>query len=221
MADAIATAADYADAIMTARRAKNTLFLLLLLILLTQLTLFFVGRYTDVNFADDAATVEATVITSTADVTTQPAVAGKWRAVDLLEYLVSATAFLGIAMTIVLAVVLLLIVKIMLVGRLIGVARLTSAFIWTVVLAVLLFPWQAFWEDYSFKLPGVLYTWDELVRRVKLQPERDDAVLFWARFVGLPVLALIILLVIQVKSRRGLQQALGEANYDSTSAPLA
>jgi len=43
----IATAADYADAMITARRAKNWLLTLLLLILLAQLAIFFVARYTD------------------------------------------------------------------------------------------------------------------------------------------------------------------------------
>ncbi|MGB7156839.1 MAG: hypothetical protein WBD40_02160 [Tepidisphaeraceae bacterium] len=219
MADSIATAADYADAIMTARRAKNTLFLLLLLILLAQLALFFLGRNDVLNFTGGAgATVE--VPATTQPTTTASAIDPVW--IAKLEYLVNLTAYLGIVLTIVLAVVLLLIVKIMLVGRLIGVARLTSAFIWTVVLAALLFPWQAFWPDnFDFKLPGALYTWDELVHRVKFRGElADSTVLFWARFVGFPVLALIILLSIQVRSRRGLQQALGEAHYDSTNAPL-
>jgi len=183
------------------------------------LSLFFVGRYTDVDLGvSNGGTVDL--------LTTQPATApadpdsAKWKAV--LEYLVGLTAFLGIALTIVLAIVLLLIVKIMLVGRLIGVSRLTSAFIWTVILAALLFPWQAFWANYDFKIPGALYTWDELLHRVKFRPQRDDAVLFWARFVAFPVLSLIILLSIQVRSRRGLQQALGEANYDGPSTtPLA
>jgi hypothetical protein len=221
MADSIATAADYADAIMTARSAKNTLFLILLLILLAQLTLFFVARYTEVDLAGEQTVEAAAAATTTGAATSQPVAAGKWRTVDLLEYLVGATAFLGIALTIVLAIVLLLIVKIMLVGRLIGVARLTSAFIWTVLLGVLLFPWQAFWADYDFKIPGALYTWNELVHRVKLHPQKDDAVLYWARFVAFPIAALIVLLSIQVKSRRGLQQALGEANYSATTAPLA
>jgi hypothetical protein len=218
MADSIATAADYADAIMTARRAKNTLFLILLLILITQITLFFLGRHDIVNLSGaSAASIDSTAATQ--PTTTTSAVSDpKWLAV--LEYLIGLTSFLGIALTIVLAVVLLLIVKIMLVGRLIGVSRLTSAFIWTIVLAALLFPWQAFWSDYEFKVPGALYTWNELVRRVNDQPSRDAAVLFWARFVGFPVLALIILMAIQVKSSRGLKQALGEANYDST-APIA
>jgi hypothetical protein len=205
MADPIATAADYADAIMTARRAKNTLFLLLLLILIAQMALFFLGRNDVVK------------LPTTQAATTMPSA----RLLDALQYAVGLTAFLGVVLTLVLGVVLLLIVKIMLVGRLIGVSRLTSAFIWTVVLAALLFPWQAFWADYDFKVPGALYTWNELVDRVNFHTERNDqTVLFWARFVAFPALALIILLSIQVKSRRGLQQALGEANYDST-APIA
>ena len=40
----IATAADYADAMLTGRRAKNILFLMLLLMLLGQIAIFFVLR---------------------------------------------------------------------------------------------------------------------------------------------------------------------------------
>jgi len=221
MADPIATAADYADAIMTARRAKNTLFLLLLLILIVQIALFFLGRNDVLHYSRTLGVAAAAVETpATQPATTAPVLRQEW--VDQLEYLVSLSAFLGIVLTIVLAVVLLLIVKIMLVGRLIGVARLTSAFIWTVFLAALLFPWQAFWpDDFRFKIPGALYTWDELVHRVN-EPGDDvrTRALFWARFVAFPAIALIMLLVIQVKSRRGLQQALGEASYESSSAAL-
>ena len=67
MADSIATAADYADAIMTARRAKNTLFLILLLILIAQMTLFFLGR-NDVVKLDPGAGLSAAV-----EAATQPA----------------------------------------------------------------------------------------------------------------------------------------------------
>lgn len=217
MADPIATAADYADAIMIARRAKNTLFLLLLLILLAQMTLFFLGRQNVVKL-DRAPAAAPSVEAATSQPSSAPVVPSE-RVLAVLEYVTGVSAYLGVVLTLVLAVVLLLIVKIMLVGRLIGVARLTSAFIWTVVLFALLFPWQAFWADYEFKLPGVLYTWNELVQRVNA-PAKSE-VLFWARFVAFPALALIILLSIQIKSRRGLQQALGEANYESPNAPIA
>src|SRR5688572_8580 len=47
---AIATAADYADALLTARRAKNLLVLIVLLMLLIQLVVFFVVKYTGVVY---------------------------------------------------------------------------------------------------------------------------------------------------------------------------
>src|SRR2546422_273983 len=58
----IATAADYADAMMTARKAKNLLFLLLLVMLVTQLALFFVARFTTVVFQDAPMTTTRRVV---------------------------------------------------------------------------------------------------------------------------------------------------------------
>src|SRR5690349_17842439 len=98
MADqAIATAADYADAMLTARRAKNALALLVLLMLLIQLGVFFTARLTGLILPSNA--------------TTQPSP----HTVDLFEYLVGFSDFLGIVLTIVLSFTLLLIINIMLV----------------------------------------------------------------------------------------------------------
>ena len=200
---AIATAADYADAMHTARRSKNLLVLLIFVALLFQLGLFFAARYTDYILASPA--------------TTQPI--PRW--VDLIQYLVGASAFLGVVLAIVLSFVLLLIVNIMLVGRLIGVARTTSAYMWCLLLLVLLFPWQAFlsnatFTDPNFKIPGVLYTWDELLQFAKFHSEMSaPAALHWARFVVWPAIAIIIVLMIQVKSNRGLRQAFGEVEPEA------
>src|SRR4051812_24873598 len=203
---AIATAADYADAMYTARRSKNLLVLLIFVMLLIQLGLFFAARYTTY------------IVPSAA--TTQPA--PRW--VDGLQYLVGASAFLGVILTIVLSFVLLLIVNIMLVGRLIGVAKCTSSYIWCLVLIVLLFPWQAFlsnqtFNDPNFKIPGVLYTWDELRVLAKFgmtQPiNMSESVLRWSRFVAFPVIAIMIVLSIQIKSNRGLRQAFGEVEPEA------
>ena len=114
-----------------------------------------------------------------------------------------------------LGIVLLLIVVIMLVGRLIGVSRVVSAFLWCTVLAVLLFPWQAFlinqtFSSPEFKIPGVLYNWVELAARAKAHPANKYEWLFWGRFVAWPVATLVILLIVQGNSQRGLRQALGE-----------
>src|SRR5271154_1396293 len=126
---ALATAADYADALITARKALNVLILILLLILLGQLAVFFVGRYTDLLLP----------LIGDANASTEPT-AGNFGAAALMYHVVGLADFLGIATAIVLAMVLLLIVKVMLVGRLIGVSMLTSAYIWCIVLLVLLFP---------------------------------------------------------------------------------
>ena len=221
----IATAADYADAMMIARRAKNVLFLLLVLMLIAQIAVFFVARMTDHVLPSAAA---ATPSLATTAPTTQPAAHNL--IVPALRYLTALIDFLGIALAIVLAVVLLLITKIMLVGRLIGVAQVTSAFVWCVVLIVLLFPWQSFLqnEDFTgdFKIPGVLYTWPELTHpslgakfNIDSSLGTNQTILRWARFAGFPAFSLILLLMVQAKSSRGLRAALGESELE-TSADL-
>ena len=243
----IAVAADYADAMMTARRAKNWLFILLLLVLLTQLSIFFLLRFNVLRLNGDVAVTVPTGVesatTQAADGTTQPATASaavetrtaRFDVEDVLRYLVPVTDFLGITLTVVLGVVLLLVVMIMLVGRLIGVSHVTSAFIWCVLLAVMAFPWQAFLlgtyrparpddaspgaadmtrhADPRFKIPGVLYTWEELRRDYSFENlSTSQAVLKWARFAGFPLFALLVLLMVQAKSSRGLKYALGETD---------
>ena len=201
---AIATAADYADAMYTARRAKNLLVLLIFIMLLVQLGIFFVARYTNYIITSPAAT--------------QPT--PQW--IDGLHYLIGLCAFGGVIVAIILSFVLLLIVNIMLVGRLIGVAQCTSAYIWCLLLLVLVFPWQAFlsnatFTDPGFKWPGVLYIWSELVQYAKFPGEMSKlAFLKWTRFVAFPVIAIIIVLGIQIKSNRGLRLAFGETEPDAT-----
>jgi hypothetical protein len=201
---AIATAADYADALYTSRRAKNVLVLILLLLLITQLALFFVVRFDVIHVSAIGAA---------------PTTQSSEFALDRLHYATGFTVFLGVTLSIVLSFVLLLIVGIMLVGRLIGVARLISAYVWCLVLIVLLFPWQAFLNDQSFsktdfKIPGVLYTWDELRQSAHFANEFPDGFLKWARFAGFPALGVVLTLLIQMKSNRGIAQAFGETDDD-------
>ena len=210
----IATAADYADAMMAARRAKNALFLLIVLSLVAQIAIFFLlrqkpGLVPTLSSTQPTATLSSRVV----------------------EYLVVLTGFLGVSLSIVLAAVLLLLVTIMLVGRLIGVSRVTSAFIWCLILIVLLFPWQAVLvsptstpyiaestDHAEFRVPGVLYTWGEIVQPVRgahfSSSMSTFAYLRWARFVGFPVVAIILALMVQSKSSRGLRLALGEVEFD-------
>src|SRR4051794_3882050 len=180
MADAtIATAADYADALITARRAKQWLFLLLLLMLLIQIGVFLAARYTNVVLPNDVA------VSASTSPTTLPTNRSVGVPREGLRYLPGISDFAGIALFVLLSMVLLLIVKIMLVGRTLGVARTTSAYIWSLLLVVLLFPWQAFLDPYVFKIPGVLYTWDELLAGARFtSASLPENILKWARFVA-------------------------------------
>jgi hypothetical protein len=222
----LAVAADYADAMLVARRWKDVLFLLLSLILAAQLGVFFAARYTHslpIRPGDVSGSETAT------------------RIAVFLEYLTDVEVFLGVLLPIVLAIVLLLIVTIMLVGRLVGVSHLTRAFCRAVILVCFLFPWQALLNTRAIRaisevhagvavttqpadvpavpdvrVPGALYTWPELVRDYDF-PNSDtrSAILHWARFVLYPVVMLILAMSIQVRGTRGLRLALGEAEVQT------
>jgi len=220
----IATAADYADAMLVARRAKTTIFLILFFVLLAQISLFFVARYTDYVIPADAKLLSATQSVGASNTE---------KIGNLMHYVLGVTTFMGLTLPILLSFVLLLIVTIMLVGRLLGVSMVTSAYVWCLLAALLLFPWQALLNNVNltrdvadFKIPGVLYTWSELTHettgaKFSNSPIFPTAVLGWARFVGFPLLALIFLMIVQIKSNKGIRQALGETapELDDLSTP--
>lgn len=222
----LAVAADYADAMLVARRWKDVLFFLLFIILVAQLAAFFVARYLHwlPIRAGDAPASDAAL-----------------RVAVFLQYLTDVEVFLGILLPIVLAIVLLLIVTIMLVGRLVGVSHVTRAFCRAVILICLMIPWQALLNTRAIKaggevdagvavttqpsdtsaipdvrIPGALYTWPELVRDFDFPgSEWRTAWLHWARFVLYPVVMLILVMSIQIRGTRGLRLALGEAEVQT------
>jgi hypothetical protein len=208
----LATAADYSEAMGVARRAKSILALLILLMLLIQITVFFLARYNVIPMPGDAP-----VATEAA---TQPASVSPEKLTDVMHYLTGLTLLGGIGLGIVLALVLIVVLHIMLVGRLIGVGKVTSSLVWCFVLIVFLFPWQTFMNNAGltytdFRIPGVLWTWGELVQRYDFPDDFSggnwaSTILSWFRFVGAPLVAVILTLIIQLKSNRGIKMAMGE-----------
>lgn len=215
----LATAADYSEALSVARRAKSLVALLLVLMLVAQLTTFLLIKYNVITVTEAHGSTVVNVTTDPAAATTMPVEASP-RTTDILRYVTGVTLLGGVGLAIVLGGLLCLIAHIMLVGRLIGVGKVTSALVWTFVLVLLLFPWQAFmnfaWQTSGdFRIPGVLWMWDEMVARVHAPDNFDgdhwaETVLGWTRFVIGPLVALFLTLTIQLKSNRGLRMALGE-----------
>lgn len=198
----IAIAADYADALLVARRAKRLLVLLLVVIVLAHLAIFFTA-----HFAPDVLN------RGVGGSATQPA---RWNVSDFLHYFTSASLFGSIVFAVLLVLTLFLTIHIMLVGRLIGVRDVTRSLTTSFLLLVLLIPWQTLLVTQNLSsqdavIPGILSTWREVGGRVPMKGGDPFAqFLYWARFAGLPILGLILLLLIQVRSGRGLKYALGE-----------
>jgi hypothetical protein len=215
----LAVSADYADALLTARKAKALLTLLVLFVLVVELALFFVLR--------DYKPLKP------------PTNATEQHARDVLQYFVGLLDFGGLILPALLSVVIYLLLKVQLVGRLLGTGRMTSAFLWSVLLFLLLFPWQAVLNNpainsdpvanaIGMKIPGVVYTWAEISDPViganfcKADAKPTDVpvlVLHWARYVGFPVLSILILTIIHFKSRRSLKQSLGEDQIADATTP--
>lgn len=215
-----AASAVYHDALTTARGWRNLCFLVLLLVLLAQLALFFTARLTDYipieGAGSDAGKVR--VVADVDDSTTQPA-AGEAEVRfsadiddDWLHMLLYFTLWAGLAFSILLSLTLTFTTLVMLNGRTVGVSRQVSAFFWSLVLLLLLIPWQCILNHPTlaggrFHLPGVLYTWAELSERARFD---NSDWLGWMRFAVWPIVALLVLLAVQAKARRGVKEALGE-----------
>jgi hypothetical protein len=216
----LANSADYADALLTARKAKVTLTVMLLFVLVAELTLFFCLRY--YKPLKPAAT------------------SGEQHAQDVLQYAVGLLDFAGLIVPMLLVVVIGLILQVQLVGRLLGTGKMTYALLLSVLLALLLFPWQAVLNNpaiihdpvansLGMKIPGVVYTWAEISNPTvgasfgtgEIKQDGFAIGLHWARYVGFPVLSILILTSIHFKTRRGLRQSLGEdQNVSATTAPV-
>jgi hypothetical protein len=204
----VAIAADYADALLVFRRAKRALILLLVLMLLAQMAIFATAHFAPALLKPTA--------------TTQPN-AANWP--HILHYATAVTLWLSMIFAALLVVTLFATIHVMLVGRLIGVSLVARAFTISAFLLLLLMPWQALLVTAGMGeadpvLPGVLYTWREISDRVPLPSTAatPDLVLYWARFAVFPFVALVMLLLVQVRSGRGLKLALGEEELLPPSA---
>ena len=226
----LAAAADYADALIVARRLKTTLCTLLWFVLGTELSLFVLLRY--------VASVRSLIVPTAA---ANPAAVANSRAV--LQYAVGLLDFGGLILPLVLVAMVTVVLLVQVAARTVGAGRTTSALGWAVLLAVLLFPWQAVLNNpainadktqdaIGMKVPGVVYTWAEVshpdqgaafadVHGVRpgtgTGPATSEpsavvvAVLHWVRYAVFPALAMVIVGLVHAKTEQGLRLSFGTA----------
>jgi hypothetical protein len=218
---------EYLDALLSSKRAKNVFSLILLVCVGLQLAGFLAVQFTgllDPLHATPAPSAEpqpaATTQPATQPATTPAATANDereqavYRAMfwsELLHWLMPATRFLALVTAILLCLTLLMCVKLSLLDRLGGVAGFISAFYWSLILLVVLVPWQQLLGG-AFAT-GALSNYGEMIAQVK--KTRPDwgadggdtlgTVLHFARFLAYPALAVVLWLVAQVKFARGYQ----------------
>ena len=91
--------------------------------------------------------------------------------------------------------------KISMVGRLGGINHISRAFFWSLILLVLIMPWQT---ALGWGLFGVTFEPGELIRRLGEYESTSVFVkgLYWFRYVGVWVIALLCLLFAQIRTGR-------------------
>jgi hypothetical protein len=217
----VVIATDSGAALAAARRAKSALCLMVFFVLGTELTLFFLLRYMP----------SLQPITAGPPSATEP----KWER-PTFQYLIGLMDYAGLLLPLVLSPIVLVMVLVQVAGRVAGAGRTTSAFGWSVLLAFLLFPWQAVLNNpaittdaaasaIGMKVPGVVFTWAEVSHpaagarflevnapvpaNASAMDVKTIAVLHWLRYAGFPLLAMIVVGIVHTKTERGVRQAFG------------
>jgi hypothetical protein len=199
---------DYGAALRTVRAARSVFLTLLILSLLIHVGAFCVVRWGRV--LESAKMVEGIVkedvtAPATMEIDASPETietvgwSSFWR--GSLEALLPLAQFVGLVCCGLLAFCFFTSGYICLAGGLGGVRGSLSAFFWTLVLLALLFPWGRWLQ--GVQVPGVFFTFAELDNLTTDFANRLHEVLFYVRYLGYPLLALLIILVGDGRYSRG------------------
>ncbi len=227
---------EYAQAFASVRAAKNWLWWLIVLSLAVQATGFVMVRYVKVleptveavdaqekapasKPADAAAKDDKVEAAATMDV------AGGsievWR--SLLAWALPISRFLIFSAGMLLVLTLLLGVKLSLVGQTGGIAGYMSAFFWSLLLLVLLVPWQQVLTSEITR--GVAFNLAELTTQTRKSTAAGAGafakIFYYVRFIAYPLVVLALMLIVRRKFSCGYKRMLGvepaETNADVTN----
>lgn len=188
--------------------------ILVVLSILTQLCGFilvnFVGVIDDQHTPLSIGPAETT--TAPAETISQKQIAATYSATFwelVLNWVFPTAKFIAMVSALLAVLTIMFAVKLSLVGRLGGIPGFMSAFFWSLILLAAVTPWQQI-IDGEFAT-GALYNMGELtqeVSRIKASWGADDVsifdrILFYARFIAYPVIALLIWVAVMSKFARG------------------
>lgn len=150
--------------------------------------------------------------------------------VVMLTWVLPGSKFMTLAATAILAAILMFATMLAINARESGVAGIVSAALWSLLLLAMVTPWQQALN--SSIACGATYNFGELIKASRdmiprwgaPKPDTLETILYYARFLAYPGLAVLVWLVVQVKFARGfgrmMRVALGEEDASPTPMTL-
>ena len=187
---------DYSAALRTIRAARGVFLLILILSLLLH-----AGAYSAAHWGGVLRPLEgiqeriATPANEAGAVTPDAETAKTFSTwYYLMKLALPLTEFLGEVSCALLTMAFLFSALVCLSGGLGGVRGSISAFFWMLVLMAVLFPWGRWLggTPEMVQIPGVYFTFDELCHLPESFSHRLDEVIHYVRYLGYPLLALLI-----------------------------
>ncbi len=213
---------DHFDALRSIGAARAMFLLLVVLALLVHIGLYCAvkfGRVTTVAPVEQQPTTTQpitaaqTVATTTAPAKQAERSAAAWR--RAIQILIPLSRFVGMVAAVLLGASYFLAVNVCLVGRLGGAGGVTAAFFWSVLLVVLLFPWQHLLAGPGVNVPGAFFSYAEIESVPDLVLEGAlGQTAHYARYLGYPILAILIALVASMRFCRAYRIARQSAKPD-------
>jgi hypothetical protein len=197
---------DYEAALGTVRGARGLFLLLLVVSLLIHIAAFCAVRWGNVLEATRVAEQEVTSPEAPAvdtDETKTQEVARSKLVEESFRIALPLSEFVGQVSCVLLAICFFASAQICLAGGLGGIRGSLAAFFWTIVLFALLLPWAQ--RLSGVQIPGVFLTFSELDGLPKTFETALPEVLAYVRFLGYPVIALLIALVANARYGRGVR----------------
>jgi len=198
---------DSLSALTSIRKWKSFFLLLAVLCLATHAVAWAAVRFKWVPAAPRSAAVDAESAATQPDEGDRRQAEKAWNA---MRVALPTTEFVGRLSALLLCLSLLMAVQIALVGRL-PVAGIVQAFFWSLIVLALLMPWERL-APTSTRLPGVFTDVAalEMPDEVAGAPSSLSGVVAPLRFVGYPLLAVLILLFANSRFHRSFREALAQ-----------
>ncbi len=191
---------DYSGAMRTIRAARRLFLLLLVLSLLTHGAVYGLARWTQLLSATEAVQQEVQApapAEAPGTIELEEPAEQFARLYYLTKMLLPLSEFVGQVSCGILLFCYLLAANVALSGRLGGVRGSLSAFFWMLVLLALLFPWHRWLGEAPgrVQIPGVYMTFEEATNLPTDFTDWPAQIIHYVRFLGYPLLVLLIALV--------------------------